>query len=217
MGLLSSAVPWALISWGELYISSGLAALLQATMPIFTVILASVLSAEEKLTRLNVLGVAMGFVGVGLLMLPDLQQGMRGSVLGQLAIIASSLSYGAGAVFARSRLRGQPAIVSTTGQFTTGLLFILPVALLVDRPYHLTPSLPAIGSWVMLAILGTVVAYIIYYYLIRRTTATLVSTVTYIIPVNALVLGALVLGESLSLSMAGGLALILMGVLLVRT
>jgi drug/metabolite transporter (DMT)-like permease len=86
----------------------------------------------------------------------------------------------------------------------------------VDRPFDLSPSLPALASWLGLSILGTVVAYVIYYSLIERTSATFVSTVTYIIPINGLILGALVLGESLTLTLLASSALILLGVLLAR-
>jgi drug/metabolite transporter (DMT)-like permease len=217
MGLLSGALPWSLITWGEEYISSGLAALLQATMPIFTVILVLFLSSDEGLTPLKGLGVAIGFVGVGILFLPDLRQGVHASLLGQLAIVASSVSYAGAAVFARSRLRGQPPLLSTTGQLTMGLVFMLPISLLVDRPSSLSLSLPAMASWLALTILGTVMAYLIYYSLIERTSATFVSTVTYIIPINGLILGALVLGEPLTVSLLASLGFILLGVLLVRT
>jgi drug/metabolite transporter (DMT)-like permease len=209
MGLLNGAVPYSLIFWGEQYIPSGLAALLQSTMPLFTVLLAHLLANEERMTLAKVAGVVIGFVGVGLLMFSDLQ-------LGQAAIVVSSVSYAGAAIFARSRLRGQPALVSTTGQLTMGALFILPLSLVVDRPFHVSPSAAAVGSWLGLTLLGTVVAYVIYYALIERTSATFVSTVTYIVPVNGLILGALVLSEPLTGTLLVSLGLILVGVLLVR-
>ena len=216
MGVLNGTLPYTLITWGEQYIPSNLAALLQGTMPLFTVILAHFLAKDERLTRTRALGVLIGFAGVGVLILPDLRRGLQSNLLGQLAIVASSVSYAGAAIFARSRLRGQPPLASTTGQLTMGALITLPLSLLVDRPFDLSPSLPALASWLGLSILGTVVAYVIYYSLIERTSATFVSTVTYIIPINGLILGALVLGESLTLTLLASLALILFGVLLVR-
>jgi drug/metabolite transporter (DMT)-like permease len=216
MGLLSGAVPWTLITWGEQYISSGLAALLQATMPIFTVILALMLAQDERLTPLRILGVIVGFGGVGVLLLPDLRQGLQASLLGQVAIIASSVCYAGGAIFARKWLRGQPPLLSTAGQLTTGLLFMLPLGLLSGRPLYGLPSLPAMASWLALTILGTVFAYVVYYRLIQGSSATFVSTVTYIIPVWGLFLGALVLDEPLSANLMASLTLILLGILLVR-
>jgi drug/metabolite transporter (DMT)-like permease len=215
MGCLNGAVPYSLIFWGEQYISSGLAALLQSTMPMFTVVMAHFLATEERMTAAKILGVVIGFLGVGFLMFSDLQQGLHANLLGQVAIVASSASYATATLFAKGRLKGQPALISTTGQLTTGALFVLPLSLLVDRPFHLSPSLVAVGSWLGLTILGTVVAYVIYYALIARTSATFVSTVTYIIPVNGLILGALLLDEPLSWTLLISLALILVGVLLV--
>jgi drug/metabolite transporter (DMT)-like permease len=217
MGLLNGAIPYSLIFWGEQYISSGLAALLQATMPLFTVILAHFLADEERMSLRKAMGVVAGFVGVSLLMLADLRRGLHANVLGQAAIVASSVSYATATIVARNHLRGQPALISTAGQLTMGAVFILPLSLLVDRPFHLSPSLAAVGSWLGLTLLGTVVAYTIYYALVERTNATFVSTVTYIIPVNGLILGALVLGEPLTWTLLASLGLILVGVLLVRS
>jgi drug/metabolite transporter (DMT)-like permease len=215
MGILSGALPYTLISWGEQYIDSSLAALLQATMPIFTIMLALFL-ADDRLTWTVVLGVVLGFAGVAVLMLPDIREGLHASLMGQLAIVAASVSYAAAAVFARNRLRGQPPLTSTMGQMTMGAAFAVPLSLLIDRPHSLSPSLPAIASWLALTILGTVIAYVIYYSLIKRTSATFVSTVTYVIPVVGLILGALVLDESVTLNLGFSAALIIVGVLLVR-
>jgi drug/metabolite transporter (DMT)-like permease len=217
MGLLNGAIPYWLIAWGEQSITSGLASLLQATMPIFTVLMAHRLSADEHLTWLKVGGVVVGFAGVGILMLPDLLQGLRANVLGQLAIVVSSICYAGATLFARQRLRGISPLVATTGQLTMGMVFTVPASLVLDWPFPLAVSLPAIGSWLGLTLLGTVVAYVIYYALIERTSATFVSTVTYIIPVNGLLLGAAVLGEPLSATLLGSLALILLGIALVRS
>jgi len=98
-----------------------------------------------------------------------------------------------------------------------GTVYMLPASLLIDCPFDLSPSLPVLVSWIVLAVLGTVMAYVIYFTIIERTSATFVTMVTYIIPVNGLMLGALVLHESLDATMLGSLVLILLGVLLVRT
>jgi drug/metabolite transporter (DMT)-like permease len=216
MGFLSGTLPYALISWGEQYIPSGLAALLQSTMPFFTVIVAHVFIQQERMTLFSALGVALGFVGVGLLLLPDLRQGQQANLLGQLAVVVSSASYAASAVFARKQLRGQPPLVSTMGQLTMGALLTLPLALLLEKPLSISPSLPALGAWLGLVLLGTVIAYVIYYTLIERTSATFTSMVTYIIPINGLLLGAVILGEALTITVAVSTALILAGVMLVQ-
>jgi len=225
LGFLGAALPYSLISWGEQYIPSGLASLLQATTPIFTVILAHFLTDDEPVAMAKIIGVIIGFVGVGILMLPDpstglragLRQGLQADLLGQLAVVGSSLCYAGVAIYARSRLRGQPPLVSATGQLTMGMVYMLPASLLIDRPFGLSPSLPVLASWMVLTILGTVVAYVIYFTLIERTSATFVTMVTYIIPINGLMLGALVLNEQLNATVLGSLVLILLGVLLVRS
>mgnify|MGYP001039334115 CR=1 FL=1 len=216
MGFLSGTLPYVLISWGEQYIPSGLAALLQATMPLFTVIMAHFLIREERMSLWSALGVAVGFGGVVLLMLPDLRQGLQASLLGQLAIVGSSVSYARATIYARVRLRNQPPMMSTLGQLTMGAVLTLPLSLIIDRPFDLSPSPTVLGAWLGLAVLGTVIAYVIYYALIERTSATYTSMVTYIIPVNGLILGALILDEPLTATVLGSAALILLGVLLVR-
>jgi drug/metabolite transporter (DMT)-like permease len=215
MGLFSGAVPYVLITWGEQTIDSGLAALLQATMPIFTVIMAHLVTADERITAKRVVGILLGFAGVVVLMLPDLRRGMQANVLGQLAVVVSSISYAGATIFARKRLRGQSPLMATTGQITTGALFTLPLSLLIERPFGLSPSAQTMASWLGLVLIGTVFAYMIYYALLARTSATFTSTVTYIIPVNGLILGAIVLGEPLTLTILASAALILAGVLLV--
>jgi len=216
MGFFSGTLPYALITWGEQYIPSGLAALLQATMPLFTVMMAHGLIADERMTWAGGAGVAAGFVGVGVLMLPDLRAGLHTNLLGQLAIVAASVSYAWAAIFARKRLRDEPALINTLGQLTMGALLTLPLSLILERPFHLSPSAPALWSWLGLILLGTVIAYLIYYALIERTSATFTSMVTYVIPVNGLLMGALVLDERLTPVVLLSLALILSGVVLVR-
>jgi drug/metabolite transporter (DMT)-like permease len=216
LGLINMALPFSLITWGEQHISSGLASLLTSTLPIFTVLLAHVVSSDERITPHKLLGVGVGFAGVGILIWPDLQQGLEANLLGQLAVVAASLSYAAGTLYARDRLRGQAPLASAAGQITMAAAFMAPLSLLVDRPFDLSPSLPALASWVGLALLGTIVAYIMYFTLLARNSATFVSTVTYIVPVSGLLLGTLVLDEPLSGNLLISLALILTGVLLVR-
>jgi drug/metabolite transporter (DMT)-like permease len=216
-GLLNGALPFTLISWGEQYIPSGLAALLQSTTPIFTIILAHFLTHDDRFTAKKVLGIVLGFIGVGLLMWPELREGVQASLWGQLAIVGSSISYAVASIFAHQRLGDQPPFVSAAGQFTMGFVYILPLSLLVERPFNLSPSWTALASWATLALLGTVVAYAIYYVLLQRTSATFTTTVTYIVPINGLILGALILGEYIHPELFISLGLILSGVLLVRT
>ena len=216
LGLFNMAVPYSLISWSEMFIPSGIAALLQATTPIFTVLLAHFLTADERFSPVRAAGVALGFLGVGVLMLPSLRHGLSGSLPAQLAMILSSLCYGAMAVFARRRIRGHNPILSSASILTMATLFILPASLILERPFHLSPSLPALASWAGLSLLGTVAAQIIYYMLINRAGATFTTMVTYIIPVNGLILGALVLHEDFTVMVLASLTIVLAGVFLVN-
>ena len=150
-------------------------------------------------------------------MWPELRQGVQASLWGELAIVGSSISYAIASIFARRRLHNEPPLVSAAGQFTMGFVYILPLSLLVERPFNLAPSWTTLASWVTLALLGTAIAYAIYYTLLQRTNATFTTTVTYIVPINGLILGALILGEHIHAGLLISLGLILSGVLLVRT
>lgn len=216
IGLINGALPFSLISWGEQYIPSGWAALLQATTPIFTILLAHLLTRDDRLTWGKVLGVALGFCGVGLLMWPEVRHGVSASAWSMLAIVGSSVCYALASVFARRRLKGQNPIASAAGAFTMGFVYILPLAFLLEQPMQIAPSWKALGSWAALTVMGTVIASVIYYTLLDRTSATFTTMVTYIVPINGLILGALVLGEHLSPIVIISLGIVLSGVLLVR-
>ena len=216
VGLLNGALPYYLISWGEQFIPSGWAALLQATTPIFTILLAHFITEDDRITPQKLAGVVLGFGGVGILMWPELQSGLGAPVLGMLAIVGSSLSYAFASIYARSRLSDQSPMIAAAGQFTMGFGYILPLALVIEAPWTITPSTRAILSWATLALLGTVIAYTIYYELLNRTNATFTTMVTYIVPINGLLLGAVVLNETLSPVLLLSLGLVLGGVLLVR-
>ena len=216
VGLLNGALPFALISWGEQFIPSGWAALLQATTPIFTILFAHILTQDDRIDLRKALGVVVGFAGVALLMWPEVRGGLNALAWGMLAVVGSSASYALASIFARVRLQGQPPMASAAGQFTMGFLYILPLAFVFERPLTISPSWQALASWVTLAILGTVVAYVIYFVLLARTSATFTTMVTYIVPINGLILGALVLGEPLSPLVLLSLGLVIAGVLMVR-
>lgn len=216
LGLINAAIPYTLTSWGEQYIHSGLASLLTSTMPIFTVFLAHLFVYDERASSSRLAGVTVGFLGVGILLLPDIQRGLQTGIIGQLAVTGAVLSYSGAAVFTRRLLHRQSPWVSAAGQMTMGAAIMLPFSLLIDRPFNLSLSLPVAASWISLALLGTVLAYIIYFALIERTSATYLSMASYITPVSGLLLGAVVLHEPLSGAIRVSLVLILLGVILVR-
>jgi drug/metabolite transporter (DMT)-like permease len=216
MGIFNGVIPYTAITWGELYISSGLAAILTATMPLFTILLAHWFTRDEKLTALKIAGILVGFVGVVVLFLDELTRGLRIEFWGQLAVVIAAASYALATIIARKFLNGVSHLVASTGQLASAALWMLPLSLAFDRPLALRPSLAAIGSLAILALLGTAFAYLLYYWLIEHTGATRTSLVTYLIPITGVLWGALLLNEPLRLDALIGLALIIAGVGLVN-
>ncbi|MCC7165336.1 MAG: EamA family transporter [Anaerolineae bacterium] len=215
MGVINTVVPYTLITWGELYISSGLAAILIATLPIFTVLLAHWLTHDEKITPRKLLGVMAGFVGVVILFLPDLAQGQELFLAGGIAVLGAALSYAIAGIYARKTLKGVSPISSAFGQMLTAAVMILPASLLVERPWTISPTPASIFSILMLGVVGSGFAYILFYWLIAQVGATRTSLVTYVSPIVALILGAVILQEPLHWTMVVGLGLIIGGVGLV--
>ncbi|WP_374688701.1 DMT family transporter [Promineifilum sp.] len=217
LALLQNALPWILLSWGEQYIDSALASILNGTTPIFTIILAHFLVPGDRMTASKLLGVLLGFVGLFLLILPSLAGGVQASTWGLIAVAVASALYGIAIIYSRAHLRGLPPLVAPATQLSLATLFMLPVALLIDRPWQLAaPSPAAAASLVALGILGTGLAFIVYYRLLETANPTYISMVTYVIPVFGVILGVLVLDEQLTWYALAGFALILLGVMVVN-
>ncbi len=216
VAVLNNVLPWTLIPWGEQYVSSGLASILNATMPLFTVLFAHFWSADERWTANRLTGVALGFAGVVVLIGPDLTDLARSSTQGALAIILAAICYALATIYARRNLAGRDPTVLATGQIGTATLILLPLVILGVRPLPPMPSAVALGSILTLGFFGSGIAYLIYYWLLARLDATQVSLVTYLLPITAVFWGAALLAEPLSLQMFAGMALILFGVMLVN-
>jgi drug/metabolite transporter (DMT)-like permease len=215
-GIFNAAVPFCLISWAVQSIPGGLAALLQATTPIFTLLLAHFFIGAERFTPARVAGVLLGFAGVLLQMISTLQVGLTANLWGQMAVILACILFGAMAIASRRFMQGQPPLQSATGALTAGAIFLWPFALLIDQPFTISPGMPVIISWLALALLASVVARTVYFTIVNRTSATFVTMVMYILPITGLIVGAILLGEALSLSLLASLALILAGIFLVN-
>lgn len=215
LGLLNNTLPFTLIPWGEERIASGLASILNATTPLFTVILAHFLTTEDRLNRQKLLGIVVGFIGVIALVGADLRDLTRASTQGELAVIVSSACYALAIIIVRLRLRQFDFVAVSASQFLAALLLILPVVLVTPPPTSL-PSLQAIGAVTLLGLLGSGVAYLIYYGLLQHLKATQVSLVTYLVPITAVFWGAALLDETLSPTTFLGLGLILLGILTVN-
>jgi len=198
MGLLNNAVPFALIFWGQTHIPSGLAAILNATTPLFTVLVAHVATRDEKLTFARLTGVVAGLAGVVVMVGPDLLRELGADVFAQLACVGAAISYAFAGVYGR-RFRAEPALRVAAGQLAASTLILAPVALVVDRPWTLpAPSLTVLAALVALAAFSTALGYVLYFRILARAGATNLLLVTFLIPVSAILLGMLILGEQLS-------------------
>jgi drug/metabolite transporter (DMT)-like permease len=213
LALLNNALPFALFGWGQTHIASGLASILNATTPIWGVVVAHFLTRDERMSPRKIAGVLLGFGGVATMIGPSLLSSLGTSALAQLACVAASLSYALAAVWARrfKRLGISPFSV-TTGQLTAGALVMLPVSMIVDRPWtHAFPPLSAWAAIAALALLCTAFGYVLYFRLIEHAGATNALLVTLLVPPIAILLGSLFLGESLAPQDFAGLALIAFG------
>lgn len=210
MGLLNNVIPFSLIVWGQAHIASGLAAILNATTPLFTVVVAHFLTSDEKLTGGRVTGVVFGLMGVAVLVGGEALRSLGVDVVAQLACLAGALSYAFAGVFGRRfRAMGVTAMETAAGQVTASSLMLVPVMMLVDKPWTLpVPGAATIAALLGLAVLSTALAYILYFRLLATAGATNLLLVTFLIPVSAIVLGIVFLEEVLQPKHVLGMALI---------
>ena len=213
MGLLNNVVPFALIVWGQHHIASGLASILNATTPLFAVLAAHLLTPDERLTPLKAAGVAAGFAGVVAMIGPDALGGLGGlgtNAAAQLACLGAALSYAFAGLFGRRfRRMGVAPMATAAGQVCASTALLLPLMLLADRPWALPmPSAATWGAVLGVGLLSTALAYVLYFRILATAGATNLLLVTFLIPVSAILLGVLALGETLLPRHLGGMALI---------
>lgn len=213
MGILNNVIPFSLIVWGQTYIASSLASILNATTPLFTVIVAHFLTTDEKMNPWRLIGVLIGFFGVVLMIGPDALRGLDANVMAQIAVLAAALAYAFAGVYGRRfRSMGVAPLVTATGQVTASSLLLIPLALAVDRPWTLSMPSPEVwGALIGLAVFSTAVAYILYFRILATAGATNVLLVTFLIPVSAILLGTVFLREHLALEHFVGMGLIGLG------
>jgi drug/metabolite transporter (DMT)-like permease len=211
LGVVNAAIPFTLIAWGEKHIDSGVAAIANASMPIFVVLLAVRWKPSERVRGLRLAGFLIGLVGVGVLAGVHPQGGWWG-VAGTLAVVVASVSYAAGSLWSQRLIEGTSGLTLATTTMVGALVVLLPLGLwqLPSR----VPGWKETGSVVALAVIGTAVAQIILYRALRSDGAARVSLVTYLLPVTALFYGVVLLGEHLTWQELGGMVLILGGVAL---
>ena len=211
LGVANGAIPFTLIAWGERHIDSGVAAIANASMPIFVVLLAIRFKPSETVRGLRLVGFLVGLVGVGVLAGVHPEGGWWG-VAGTLAVVVASVSYAVGSLWGQRLIHRTSGLVLSATSMLGGLLVLLPLGL-----WQLPAELPGwkeIGSVIALAVIGTALAQIILYRVLRSDGAARVSLVTYLLPVTALIYGVLLLGEPLTWEELAGMTLILGGVAL---
>lgn len=214
-GFFSNALPWILLAWGEIRIASGLASILNATTPLFSIIIASIWD-DEQLTLIRIAGIIIGFAGVFLLIDVDLSALTNLNLLAELAVLGASLSYAIGAVYVRRRLRGPSSRQLAAGQLTAAFILMMPVLFIDGTPLQM-PSATTAGAVLALGVLGSGVAYLIYFRLLTEVGATRTLIVTYLVPVTAVFWGWLILNETFGWTTLLGMVTILVGVVLVNS
>ena len=208
MGLLNNLIPFSLIFWGQIEISSSLAAILNATTPMWTVLLAHFLTADERMTSNRLVGVLFGLIGVTVMIGFDALQGLGVNVLAQLAVIGAAVSYAFAGIYGK-RFKEIPSLVTAAGQVTGTTIMMIPMAIVFDKPWLLPmPGLEVWGALFGLALLSTALAYIIYFRLLSTVGATNLLLVTFLIPISAMLLGMIILGEKLAIQHFAGMGLI---------
>lgn len=213
LGFINCAVPFSLIAWGQTHIASALAAILNATMPLFTVVATHFLTSDDRMTGGRIAGIVAGLIGVAIFIGPDAVRAVDNTVLGQCAILSAAICYALGTVYGRRlhKMNISP-IMAATGQLTAANILILPVALFIEQPWRIAmPSWEGWGAIFGLAVLSTALAYLLYFRILSRAGATNISLVTFLIPVSATIFGVLFLGEWLELRHLGGMFMIAVG------
>lgn len=211
MGLLNNAIPFSLIFWAQTELASGVASILNAMMPMFTVIAAHFLTDDEKMTGLRMLGVILGFVGVAVL----IGSPVGGTVWAHLAILAAGVSYAFASIFGKRFARlGVKPMATATGQVTASALILLPVAMVLEQPWlNPAPSSAAVWSMLGMITLSTAFAYFLYFRILSTAGATNIALVTLLIPPFAILLGVLFLNEALTGQQFAGMLIIAAGLL----
>jgi drug/metabolite transporter (DMT)-like permease len=209
LGITNVAIPFFLISWGEQSIDSAVAAILDATVPLFTILIAHYLLHDDKMTWPKVLGLLIGFAGVIILMSKDIGASV-GSLLGQLAVVLASAFYAGSAVFARKTTEDTPGILRSAGPLISATVVMWLATFFVESPI----KIPQLGiTWVallFLGVLGSGLAFVLAYYLIHEIGPTRTSMVTYLFPLGGVILGVAFLNESLSWQLLAGAVLIIL-------
>ena len=216
MSFLNNVVPFSLIVWGQQHIASGIASILNATTPLFTMLVAHWFTTDEKINPRRLLGVLTGMGGVSLMMGLDSMESSGFHLLGQSAILLAAFSYGLAGVYGKRFAQLEiPPLATATGQLCASSMILIPLTFWIDQPWTMAmPSIEGMGSLLGIALLSTALAYVIYFRLLKTAGATNLLLVTLLIPVSAIILGVFLLDESLEPQHLSGMAVISLGLLI---
>ena len=215
LGLINNAIPHSLIFLGQTEIGAGFAAILNATTPIFTVLIAHLLTRDERLTPAKLVGCLTGLAGTAVMVGPSAVSLTAHPLWAVLLPIGAAISYGFATIWGK-QFKGVAAPVIAAGQLTASSLLMLPVSLIVDRPWSLPiPPVTTMAAVLALALASTALGYILFFRIIALAGAVNASLVTLLVPPSAILLGTLFLGEVLSAADLAGLALILIGLVII--
>ncbi len=225
VGFFNQAFPFAVITWGQQYIDSGLASILVATMPLFTILLAHFFTDDEQLNANKVVGISLGLLGIIVLVGPGALETVGQNVWGQLAALAGSISYAIGAIFLRRffqdgrlQIRQQKTAVIEllAGQLITTTCILVPLSFLLEGSWYIQPTVKSVMAMLLIAFPITIIPALVYYSLIDTVGAGFASLAVYLIPINGVLWGALLLNESITWPSILSLCLILSGIAMVN-
>lgn len=213
-GFFNMALPYSLISWGEQYIDSALAGILNGLTPFFTLFITYFWNKEEKLGIYKIAGALMGFMGLCLLLFPYINTGSLGSVFGVTLVAIAAASYGLAAVYIKKKLTGLKPLIAPAYQLLYASLILSPVFIVFGNPSAI-PEVDSSFWWAIasLGFFGTAMAYIVYFKIIERTDASFLTLVTYLMPVISVILGIVFLDEQIYWNVYAGAALIVLGLI----
>jgi len=214
MGALNNAIPFSLIVWGQTRIDSGVASILNAATPIFTVLLAHFLTSDEHLNIRKIVGILIGFCGVFLMMSPELKNGFSWRGLGLIAVIGATISYSLAGIFGK-RFKQEPPMVTSTGMLICSAIMMAPLAIFSGSLGASVFSTRAIAAVLGIAAISTAMAYLLYFRILAAAGATNVLLVTFLIPISALLLGIGVLGEVIHVLEYAGMGAIFLGLIVI--
>ena len=211
MGALNNAIPFSLIFWGQTQIESGLASILNGTTAMFAAVVAGILLVDEPLTAKKITGAALGLAGVAYIMGPSALTDFNLSNLAQLAILGATLSYSFAGVWGKTALTGQPPLMNALGMLVGSTVLMMPIVLVFDGPPNLELSTNVWGALLGMAALSTAMAYVLYFAILVRVGTANLLLVTLLIPLFAIGLGFVFLGEKMGPDAWIGFAIIVLG------